>query len=543
MYSRFSFWMVLIVLLAWLPVSWGQSAPTHLPPIVVSFYHLRIEYRSTSDWAEVKFLNPERILTSQVISIEGSPTVAEGSLPFLRLNRPLETINIEPEIAMTVDIAITPQNLDKPIVVQSQHGAIGGSGLRVYNLIGKEPTLLTEIDHYWLDTQNPDTSAAIFNIDLQPLSTVFPTQQQIQRSAPDKMLWAVYYPWIAWDQNASCTDHPLYPYTYNPDRSRTLDTFSRAIDQAKSAGIDGFFVSWLNTTDIDLNLSLLLEAAQEKDFHIAIYLESTPDPNDRSIHADTLKDWLVYAITTYGAHPAYMQVNGKPLIMVYNSGAGTLSVWQDIFNNLYSLGLNASYMSMSYDLSDLDLFDGLHQYAIFGFSDLSATYNALSKAVRYYSIWKDAQEETLRQKIFVATVQPGFNNCPYGENPPFVVERNDGAFFRSTFEAAVQSDPDWIMITSWNEFGENTHIEPSEHHGEQYLLITSEYAKKWKGADSLGNVNGDQRVDLRDAILALQVLCRMSSQNIDLRADIDGDGKIGMAEAIYVLEKVVGLRE
>jgi hypothetical protein len=37
-----------------------------------------------------------------------------------------------------------------------------------------------------------------------------------------------------------------------------------------------------------------------------------------------------------------------------------------------------------------------------------------------------------------------------------------GVFSEHVIEAAYLGDPDWIIITSWNEFGENTHIEPSE---------------------------------------------------------------------------------
>jgi len=57
----------------------------------------------------------------------------------------------------------------------------------------------------------------------------------------------------------------------------------------------------------------------------------------------------------------------------------------------------------------------------------------------------------------------------------------DGEFYRSTFEAALESDPDWIFITSWNEWWEHTYIEPSELYGDQYLRMTREFARQWKG--------------------------------------------------------------
>ena len=62
------------------------------------------------------------------------------------------------------------------------------------------------------------------------------------------------------------------------------------------------------------------------------------------------------------------------------------------------------------------------------------------------------------------------------------------------------------------------------------------------------DLNGDSQLDLQDAVIALQVLAgfdvsdKISSDYPASGADIDGDGKVGMAEAIYALEKTAELR-
>ncbi|MGD9971511.1 MAG: alpha/beta fold hydrolase [Desulfatirhabdiaceae bacterium] len=57
-----------------------------------------------------------------------------------------------------------------------------------------------------------------------------------------------------------------------------------------------------------------------------------------------------------------------------------------------------------------------------------------------------------------------------------------------------------------------------------------------------GDINGDQGVNLADAIMALQVLAGMIPDGtVNLLADVDGDNRIGMAEVIYVLQQVAGL--
>ena len=50
----------------------------------------------------------------------------------------------------------------------------------------------------------------------------------------------------------------------------------------------------------------------------------------------------------------------------------------------------------------------------------------------------------------------------------------DGDTLRTQMNAAMSSAPDAIGIISWNEFSENSHIEPSQTHGDRYLQVLSE---------------------------------------------------------------------
>jgi len=57
-----------------------------------------------------------------------------------------------------------------------------------------------------------------------------------------------------------------------------------------------------------------------------------------------------------------------------------------------------------------------------------------------------------------------------------------------------------------------------------------------------GDVNGDGKIDLADAMLVLRILSGIPVGNINLNADVNGDGKIGLAELGYILQKVAELR-
>ena len=59
-----------------------------------------------------------------------------------------------------------------------------------------------------------------------------------------------------------------------------------------------------------------------------------------------------------------------------------------------------------------------------------------------------------------------------------------------------------------------------------------------------GDINNDEIANIEDAILGLRVLSSSQLQEpINLLADVDSDGKIGMEEVIYILQKTSGLRQ
>ena len=58
-----------------------------------------------------------------------------------------------------------------------------------------------------------------------------------------------------------------------------------------------------------------------------------------------------------------------------------------------------------------------------------------------------------------------------------------------------------------------------------------------------GDIDGDKYVTLLDVIVVLKMLSGIDPEvEVTTYADVNGDGLIGMAEAIYILQKVSGLR-
>jgi hypothetical protein len=71
------------------------------------------------------------------------------------------------------------------------------------------------------------------------------------------------------------------------------------------------------------------------------------------------------------------------------------------------------------------------------------------------------------------------------------------------------------------------------------------YAWAVRDIDPRGDLDGDFKITLKDAILVSQILSgsAIESGSITLEADIDANGKIGLEEVIYVLQKISGLRQ
>jgi hypothetical protein len=58
-----------------------------------------------------------------------------------------------------------------------------------------------------------------------------------------------------------------------------------------------------------------------------------------------------------------------------------------------------------------------------------------------------------------------------------------------------------------------------------------------------GDLNGDNVVDMADCILAIRIMNGADVGTADvMAADVNGDGKIGLQDVIYILQKAAGLR-
>ena len=84
----------------------------------------------------------------------------------------------------------------------------------------------------------------------------------------------------------------------------------------------------------------------------------------------------------------------------------------------------------------------------------------------------------MRAKVLAQRSQigqkPGFHDLDHQERT--VIARAGGDFMRRLWSAAAATGSDIRLIVSWNEFIENSHIEPSANYGSTYVDVVRELA-------------------------------------------------------------------
>jgi uncharacterized protein YraI len=291
----------------------------------------------------------------------------------------------------------------------------------------------------------------------------------LPQSSGDPLVLAFYYTW--YDENTwsydQLADLPAESYV-----SRDRGVMGRHIDQAKAAGIDAFIVAWYGPdgNQTEENLRALLDEAAARNFKIGVLFESnSPFMNGVDGAAGALSHWQA----SHAQHPAYLRVDGRPVLFFWRTqqyGAGT---WEGL-RNAVDPGRGTLWIADGTDTGYLGVFDGHHLYSNTWNppADLAAINNKFATQVAA------AGNRTGVYKFWVATVMPGYDDIRVRGG--FAQDRAGGAYYERSWQAALGSNPDWIMITSFNEWPEGSQIEPSVSYGNRYLELTAAYAGQFR---------------------------------------------------------------
>ncbi len=290
-----------------------------------------------------------------------------------------------------------------------------------------------------------------------------PTLQSspVSDSAPFPIM-AYYYIWYdtaSW--NRAKTDYPVLGRYSSDD----LTVMQQHVRWAKDVGIDGFIVSWKSTATLDRRLEQLMDVAAAEDFYLWIIYQGLDFQRD-PLPVERIASDLAFFMDRYADHPAF-SLYDRPVVIL----SGT---WKFTADDIATIASPWAHRDRIYLLASERNVKGYQR--LMGLVDGNAYYWSSVNPLTF-----PGYEEKLRGLsdlvhknggIWIAPAAPGYDARLVGGTT--VVDRQDGVTLRRELDAALKSAPDAIGLISWNEFSENSHIEPSQNYGNRYLEVLAD---------------------------------------------------------------------
>ncbi len=277
-------------------------------------------------------------------------------------------------------------------------------------------------------------------------------------------------------QGAQLVDVPASPLgLYNQDDPATVNTH---VEEAASAGIDGFVVSWSGTgtpnqtpasRDFSHRLDLLVSAVNAYNArgtrHFGLMLGYEALDNARNPRPlPNIRNDLDYFTQHYGTNAAFQvpQYGSKPVAMILDSRripANDLRRLLQPYRSALTL-IGDEHGLSEWQRGVADVFDGDGWY--WSAENPYTNSHAATTLTKLSTLLHD------QHKIWFAPLSPGYNKSNFGVGGT-CVPRHGTSTLQTIFQTNVKSHPDGWMLISWNEFFENTYVEPSVRFGNTYL--------------------------------------------------------------------------
>ena len=244
----------------------------------------------------------------------------------------------------------------------------------------------------------------------------------------------------------------------NPTYGASVQGFEHDIQDAQAAGIDGFALDLGAYNDptqpyYNKNVADLYSAAQALGTHFKLFF---------SIEFTNSAD-IVQLINTYAARPNTFRQGTNVVVSTFgNNGVD----WNNgVFVPLSQQGIFVCFVPYFYPTPPTELptyTDGvnllntysnlLSGFFYFGAAGLPAQ---LAQCNANYNL-------AIHQagKIFMASASPSYWGCVQAGIGRRYFEFDGGEGTITQWQSIIASQPDWVEITTWNDFNESTYVSP-----------------------------------------------------------------------------------
>jgi glycoprotein endo-alpha-1,2-mannosidase len=299
-------------------------------------------------------------------------------------------------------------------------------------------------------------------------------------------LWgAYYYPWHAGDFHGGQYLRERLVPPQAPELGEYDDRDAAVIGQhlawSRYAGLDLWVTSWWGpgSREDETTRTVILTHPKLGDFRIALLYETTGRTRDFTDYTAVGPD-VAYLARTYFDHPNYLRIDGCPVLFVYLTRVlaqrGALEAVLTSMREAAAAEGHAVFIVGDHVFGrapgvagQMALLDGVTGYDVYGSMGVKG-YASQSQVDAYFA--QQARWRALAEGAgiaFVPAVTPGFNDTAVraGHAPlsrQLGQEAAFGSLFQTMLEGAVaQADPragGMVLVTSWNEWHEDTQIEP-----------------------------------------------------------------------------------
>ncbi len=289
------------------------------------------------------------------------------------------------------------------------------------------------------------------------------------------------------------------------------------IRMAREAGVTAFLVSWRSTEALDGRLDLLVQEARAQNFKLGIFY-SALDASRHAYPIQTVSADLDYFAGRWSNDPVFA-ILGAPLVIIEGTWEFSPS----------DLALLSAQHRVAHQRAEADRGQPKPLVLLASERDVEG-YQRLAGLVDgnayYWSSGDPERRDAHMQRLggfrtavgagyWIAPAAPGFDASLLGGTR--VVARQDGRTFEQALSSARESSADAIGVVSWNEFSENTHVEPSAREGTRALEVLATFtggrppsAVQPLGAAALATADRASAGGLSDVLSLASVLPRVT---------------------------------
>jgi len=306
----------------------------------------------------------------------------------------------------------------------------------------------------------------------------------------DRLVGAHYYPWYeAYQGHQDWTEDAVSNPLLGEYSSTTDSVINRHVKWAREHGIRWFSMSWWGPgepTDRVIK-NHFLEARLADSIKFSILYEtigrfgSGSVDMGKSSNKNRLAEDLQYLSDTYFSRDNYLRIDGRPVLFIY-IGNGYYGEVEAAFEQAFEQAGVTPYV-----LADVRFGAPPDVYPITQVADAVTTYNPYSARSDIEDVFHDRfasgnhvfhLSASGRDFGYVPVAIPGYNDTEIPDsqredNP--VLEASPDRYERvlRQLQPHLKEAPA-ALITSFNEWYENTQIEPNEQHGQRYLNLTAD---------------------------------------------------------------------